>query len=280
MNTNFNNKNVFSKIEKNEESIKNGMKIDKGSAIFAILIIILVIIVAYSNIKEKNISVFKENNNKEIIENTFEDKNTYEDEIIYDSEKAEKDFPSQKENIIISKQLVNINKELILGIENKNEENLHDLDIYIVFYDGENKICKISRDIIKLLNSNSTAFIKIYETPTTFERYEVFITKEYFNENDIILNKDVQYSHCKENGKIKVSVQNNSSKKIDRLQFTVIYFDENDNILDIETIQEYDLKKNKTVDILSWGIINKLNYDKVEYAKYEVIFDYALNYNY
>ena len=71
----------------------------------------------------------------------------------------------------------------------------------------------------------------------------------------------------------------NIGKKIDRACFTIVYLDKNKNILDIETTTEFDIGKYLGGSIRGYGVWDEINRRYVEYDSYEIILDYAGNYD-
>lgn len=309
MNTNddFNNKRLLDEIDglENDSVIKmkeNDIKSRPGISVESIILITLIIAVIIGGVyvyynsndghimKSSEILEFYEtyDNNSEGI-GLFDDdeyftgvdvsENESYEQII---ERAEDKFAKQKENLVVSQKVMNVNKQLIVCLENKNQEIIYDIDVYAVFYDGENNIVGIDKDGIDVINFNSKKYILFYETPETFERYDIFISKTYFETDNYIelLNDKIEYSDGIVDDKIEINFKNNADKLVDAIRFSIVYYDENNNILDIEETIDVDIKKNKSGTINAYGIWNELTNEKVKYDHYEVILNSAISYNY
>lgn len=178
-------------------------------------------------------------------------------------------FEEQKNNIVIKDSFLNFNKELIAAVENNNDEAITDLKVEIIFYDGENKPIEIDSAVVGIIEKNSKYYVKFFETPEKFERYEFLISKDYyFYDSEEVITDQISYEIVENK---KLVVKNNSSKEISEINFQIVYYDKNNNVMDIEDIYMYDLKKKRTqVEELMLDIFNNETYESVEYEKYEI----------
>ena len=72
--------------------------------------------------------------------------------------------------------------------------------------------------------------------------------------------KEISYNTSEdEHGNIVITGKNNSNTKIDIIDFSIVYYDENKNILDVELLTEFDISKNGTFEIEGYGIYNEKN---------------------
>ena len=224
--------------------------------------------------------------NENVYENTSSSINiditTQEDtkENIYDEETLLKqEFEVEKDNIKVVQEGMNVNGELLISLENKNTKLVHDLDVYTVFYKSD-KIIKVDSQMVECILVNNKKYIKIDETPTDYDRFEVFVDKDSFFEfRDELLHNNLKYDSYIEDDVLQIELKNNG-KKIDRANFTILYFDKNKSILDIETVSDFDIGKYLGGNIRGYGVWDKNNSEYVEYDSYEIILDYAGNYNY
>ena len=315
MNTNddFDNKKLMQEIdrlENNESVIKTkDLKGKPGISIENIVLIIIITIIVgcgiyvynyENNMSFKSVSEYGEYiedsdfSNYEIVEDDYDNIKEFvyefsdEDEIEaepldYDQEENTKkeQFNVQKKNIKITDKVFTVNGDFVLGVENANKENIYDLDIYAVFYDGENTIVGIEENTIDILEPNKKYFLSYYKVPENFERYELFLTKEYFDDYSwcSILNDEVELSHNKIGTDIEIKVKNNSKEKIDFVDLTVVYYDKNNNIIDIENVSISDIRKNGTGKIMAYGIWDYKKGKDIEVDHYEVILNRAVSYD-
>ena len=134
--------------------------------------------------------------------------------------------------------------------------------------------------MVECILVNNKKYLKIDETPTDYDRFEVFVDKDSFFEfRDELLHDNLKYDSYIEDDVLQIELKNNG-KKIDRANFTIIYFDKNKSILDIETVSDFDIGKYLGGNIRGYGVWDKNNSEYVEYDSYEIILDYAGNYNY
>ena len=62
---------------------------------------------------------------------------------------------------------------------------------------------------------------------------------------------------------------------ISNANFSIVYYDNDKKILDMEKIWIYDLKKGKTGKVIGYGVYNINEGEYVPFSSYEVILDYA-----
>lgn len=178
-------------------------------------------------------------------------------------------FEEQKNNIYLKDNFLNFNKQLIVNVENNNDEAITDLKIEVIFYDGENKPIEIDMAEIGIIEKKSAYYVKFFNTPEKFERYEFLISKDYyFYDNEESVTDQISYEIVENK---KLAVKNNSSKEVSEINFQIVYYDKDNNVMDIDNIYMYDLKKKRTqVEELSLNIWNNKTYDIVKYEKYEI----------
>lgn len=217
------------------------------------------------------------------VENTSDDFSLDTDELYdyYDAQKEMKEkFDAQKKNIEIKYEGKSVNNEIMASIKNNNNEFVYDLTLNTIFF-KDNKITHIDVQDINVIDANNTKYIKVSTIPEEYDNYEFLISKrhhmEYYNE---LLNDDISFSSNDINEHIQIAVQNKSNKRVNRIHFTVLYFDRARNLIDFETIQEYNIKSNKKSALTSTGIWDEENSTYLDFWDYKVILDYAENYGY
>ena len=81
------------------------------------------------------------------------------------------------------------------------------------------------------------------ETPKDYDNYEVFISKYNYYENIFKLQNDyVTYEANIEDELIKIKIYNSGSK-IENVVFTILYYDKNGKILDVDEVTDYNISK-------------------------------------
>lgn len=255
--------------------VRGKLKKNKENIIIAIILIVVVGIVLY---------YYNYKSDSEYSDEYYED---YRDinEDVYDYEVQEQirksNFETQKQNIQIVKQSISINNELILNMTNQNNEDITNILVYVVYYDESNKIIDIKKQYIDYFKANSSRFLKFEELPKNQVRYETFITKEDFYDEsykDYYLNDYISIANELKNGEINITLKNNYTEEINCVGFSIVYYDLQDNILDVKETYIYDIKSGDEERIIDSGIWNDEKNELVSYARYEVILNEAYSY--
>lgn len=315
MNTNddFENKRLIEEIENLENDstegaikgspIKQNKKIDLENIVFIFVIIVVVIAGIYVYFKNpKATEEMFEEYSKEAIGNDvsvedisliptdsfsfFDFSEEYEENLSYEEyenliKQKEDDFHRQKENLVVTEKILDVNKNLIACIENKNDVSLIDMEIYAVFFDGENNIIEVTSDYLDAIDANSKYYFKVAYTPENYEKCEIFITKRYFDDEEYIklYNDKITFTDSiDKDGQIEIKATNNANEMMDYINFSVVYYDENDKILYVDTTSILELKKNKSDVTTVYGGWDIEKEEYINYDHYEVILNYAYTY--
>ena len=275
---NIENLNNINKTTKERVGDYNKAKKEKIIIIIGIIVIIIIMIIAFfygENIEslEKDIDLSSE----------YYDGLTYEEyENLSYSEREEveqKKFNSEKNNLKVILQGLDINKKLMILLENNNDSSVCDFYVYTIFYNGENLPISVDTENIRFMDEASKNYLTIDKTPENFERYDFLITKENYYLNYISHSKDISFeSYRNENGNIRIKGKNTSSSKIDYIIFSVIYYDSSNKILAINDVLEYEVGAKKEFEVNDYSLFKKETYEKVEYSRYEVILKSAYTY--
>lgn len=224
--------------------------------------------VTENNIVEENTETV-ENQSEQISESTEDENNMEMLEI--------PEFEKLKKNLIIKEEGKSVNKELIFSIENKNFSLVNDFMVCIVFYQ-EDDIVGIDIQDIDLIVSNNKKYLKAKEMPETYDRYQFFIEKYDDNEySDTILNNNISFESYIKNELVEIEITNNANKKINRVEFTILYYDSERNILDIDNVSDYNIWR--AGNVTGYGVWNEELEEYMQYSDYEVILDSAERYN-
>lgn len=198
----------------------------------------------------------------------------YSDEDYIEYEKQVAIFEEQKDNLVIESSNLNFNKELIAIVANKNDETITDITVEVIFYDGDNKPIEIDSSQIEVLGSNSEGYVKFYDTPENFERYEFLISKEYYLYTNTDVGQYISYEIVESDSYAQddsLVIKNNYDKTISEASFQIVYYDEDDKIIDVENINFYEIKKKRTqTENIDKVLYDKQTYDEINYSRYEV----------
>ena len=315
MNTNddFENKRLIEEIENLENDstegaikgspIKQKKKFDSENIVFIFVIIVVVIAGIYVYFKNPQATeeMFEEYSKETIGEEVsvedisliptdsfsfFDFSEEYEENLSYEDfenliKQKEDDFRKQKENLIVTEKILDVNKNLIACIENRNDVPLIDMEMYAVFFDGENNIIEVTSDYLDAIAANSKYYFNVNYTPENYEKCEIFITKRYFDDEEYIklYNDKITFTDSiDKDGQIEIKATNNANEMIDYINFSVVYYDENDKILYVDTTSILELKKNKSDITTVYGGWDIEKEEYINYDHYEVILNYAYAY--
>lgn len=283
-NDDFNNKKLMDEIDELENNnvidgssevinSKNGISVKNIIIIVIIIAIVVFLYTCYTNYDGDIKSMLYDYEDYEEF-----DYESYQKEL----EKAEENFTTQKENFILSKIGRNVNGNLLLSLENKNRENFKDVEVYAVFFDGEDKIIGIDQYSVTYIKGESKIYFSLYEVPDTFEKCDFFITKRYFETDEYteIFNDKIEFITKVVDENVEINFRNNSDETIDTVNFSIIYYDKDKNILDIEEIFEFDIEPNKTKTVYGYGCLNEETWEMLKYDHCDVILNSAIRYDY
>lgn len=217
------------------------------------------------------------------MENTTDDFTTDKEDVYnyHDAQKAMKDkFDKQKEKIEIKDEGKSVNNEIMVSIKNNDEDFLYDITLNTIFF-KDKKIVSIDVQDINIIDGNNTKYMKVSEIPNDYDNYEFLISKKYYMEYyNELLNDDISYTAKENYGFVDILAHNQANKRVNRIHFTILFFDEAGKLLDFNTIQDYSIKSNKKETLIGDSIWNKEKGEYLEYDSYKVILDYAENYGY
>lgn len=284
--------NEIDKLEDNDEILEEKEKSTSHEKIFTIIVILIIVIalfflylsykgayiVSNKESKQDDFSAYLDVNNGEENENNMDN-----EEINYleiENQKKEQ-FEMQKNNLVITSQMLDIDGKLIATIHNGNEENLEDVLVQVIFYNGEDKPIKIDEKNIEIFDSQSDYYMFFENTPKSYERCEFLISKENFYNNYNSNKNEISYRVEEKADKniIEVSGKNNSDHKIQRVNFAVVYYNENNQIIAIRECSQYDIKKQKEFKIeVNRQLYSYSTFEDVPYTRFEVILLNAMSY--
>lgn len=284
--------NEIDNLDDNTEVIKEkSTSHEKAFTIIVIVIIIAALFMMYLFYKGIYIVSNKENKQDDFsaylenIDNNEEENNAENEEIDYEEREKQKiqKFEEQKNNLIITSQILDIDGKLISTIHNGNQESIENLLVQVIFYDGEDKPIKIDQNTIDIFDSETDYYMFFEDTPKGYERCEFLITKkDYYDfyisrKNDISFN--VEENNNDDENVIEIVGKNNSNDKVRKINFAIVYYNENDQIIAIREESQYDVKKQKEFKLkINSRLYSYESYEDVPYSRYEVILLDAISY--
>lgn len=268
---------------KNEDVIKNKASSDKANIVLIIIFIVLIAtaIFYYTSpiTKEKEFLLGTDgvSNDENGSVTMYAPEGT---EIVSESDKEK-----IKSNIIIEKQFFDINNKLNFLISNKNSIDVKNITISVVHFDGMDKIISIDESNIDVIQSGSNQYVTFAENPQNSEKYEILIElAEYDYDSYNTYLSDVQFECAITEDKDEVIIRgkNNSPVKLDLVEFEIIYYGEEDKVLLVDRIMEFDVKRNRSFELTEYISVYDEDYKEVPYTRYEIklVNAYAYTYTY
>lgn len=279
--------------ENKKKTNKNGIRIVTLLAIIALIVVVIVAFYKITNNQRKAneamerfkeyLSLTREENDdiSYMNEDINSDYELLEDEDIIDEIDEEK-AKTEIANIKIAKEFRDINKNLGIVLNNQNSEVTLGMLLQVIFYNAENKPIKIDSVPIEVLEKNLDYYIIFEETPKDFSRYEFLITKEFDDSEYISLKNDVAFEVKDENeDEIIITGENNSKELLEFIEFSILYYDESNNIIGVNRILESDIMKNDIFKIEACNyLIDEETGEYIKPFRYEVILNSAYSYVY
>lgn len=168
----------------------------------------------------------------------------YVQEVYGDENLTEDNFEEYLENIDINMNKMQDNN-IYMQINNTNERSISNVNVEIVFLDANYKVLKVCKEYIDILIGNNMQFFNIYDAPKNFSSFQYTIEKGYDCCYSEMSTKNVILTTEKilEDGyyDTKVSIQNNTGKKLNSVEFVIVYLKDEEMKL-IETQYMFDIE--------------------------------------
>lgn len=225
----------------------------------------------YQNNDDNNENNDKFNENEDI---ELEEDVNYE---LLEKQALEK-FESQKPNLNITNQVLDINSRLIAVLHNGNQENISEVLVQVIFYNEQNIPIKIDECYVNVIEANADYYMSFEGTPKQYSRCDFLISKDLI-ENNISHKSDITFSVAEEEGIQKIKGKNNSNSTVSELEFSVIYYNEANQIIGLEIIGDYEVEANSEFELDFEKMIYSEQTDTmVPSARYEVLLSEAVSY--
>ena len=283
-------KKLLNEIEElDDEPIGNLNKKKKffyQNKLLTIVIIVIIIFIAYSfYMAYTGNFIYKDGNYELSLETNEEYYESYDniimqDKVILDEAAEDEQLKLINSNLIVTNTFINMNDNIIVTLKNQNNRVVSNIDFYMIFYDAENKPIKIEEEYIIMIDSNDEHYIKISNLPEVFERFECLAYVDIISDRHISMKDKVSFETSEKDGKLIITGKNNSDKKIENMEFAVIFYNENNHILDVKYVSEFELRKNKKFELDTYlNIYTSESYEEKNYTRYEVKLLDAYAYN-
>ena len=268
--------------ENENESKKSGVSILDIIIVILIIVLAIVILNIYFAIKKSSNNTSESVDNMDNIMHSFQEEYIEEDvnnsTEVDDSENYYNfDSNDSSSSMSIRKkynqniELKNVyndkkNKSLVAELTNKNNDVLMYVEIYIAYYDEKNRIIDMDMEELETVSANSDFYITFEDKSEYSSKYEIFALCSGYKDSKNIKD-EIEYSFNKED--MKLEVHNNSKENIDNIQFAVKFYDDNNNLVFTNYIEdenfvsssseEYEVEYEKPFDD-----------DDIEYSKVDI----------
>lgn len=256
------------KEEKNEDFVEENEPIKIGTKEWFIIFAVIALIVVVFNSSEVKDKLFDRFHDDEVELYSY-------DEYEYDDDEYEEEYDDQ---IIGSTEVLDCidvtisridDNEAGIVLKNTSSKSYSDLDLSIVFYDGDKKIVGVEKEYIGFVSAEGKWADTIYNVPAVYETYEWFVTARNYDvaEQEKLYNSISITQVFGADTNMSVRFTNNYDKKIGA-SVTALYYDKAGRVCDMERFYVFDLKKNKSEDVESYRY---LDFQKTENSGVEII---------
>ena len=247
-------------------------QINNNKKIISIISIIAIVILGYGIYTLLN-SEKIEDTNRNIKEDAYLSNEviaTYED-----GEMSLEEFAEIRNQIEV-KELFKDDYKYYYEVINNSDKTISTIDVYMVLYDEEyDKPCYVRMESITALRAHSSAIATFYTDEDLIPiagRRDVFAIPELRYNNLSLANVSVEYDLAKRD---KIIIKNNENRKIDHVDGTVVLYDEDNNVVEIDDFYTYDLKPNKTEEgsLVLFSNPNEVTNYKIYLTAYSYVYD-------
>lgn len=175
----------------------------------------------------------------------------------------------------ISMRSAVVKDKILLFLTNDNQETV-DIEIKIEYYNDKDKKIGSDEDIYSaILNKKEIALsFMIYEE---YEYFKVYLSTKESSYISLENHLGISERQDDENMKMVFNIKNNSDKKIDYLELTIIYY-KNDEIIGVESEFGAAIKPNAQGKITLSYPLND-NFQALDFDNYKLYINEACAYN-
>lgn len=163
--------------DKNSKKAKLKEKLKKNSKIIIIVSLIVIALIYLVIYKFEDIYFYFYDNF--VDDDLYSDFDLYLEEFnpeSYDEEGRKAEIEKQKANINI-KEIKDESDGIVLNIENNNETDMNDFEVYLIFYDENNKVIDVVSETVSYMAAGSLQFLNLCEEMPNYARYDTLIKK-------------------------------------------------------------------------------------------------------
>jgi hypothetical protein len=178
------------------------------------------------------------------------------------------DNPSQKSEITKTVHKIEGNKYLV-EIKN-NKSSIIDLDVTMYIYGEKKEILNSIQKKIKSLGIGQSTYIELDYNGYEENEYEVVIENEKNSNSSNVFTKQLELNHKKQENDIEFTLKNNSTSKVNIIDFEVIYY-QNNKIVKYNTFGYDTLEASQMIGDTIYTPQDE-NGDTINYDKYDITF--------
>ena len=165
-----------------------------------------------------------------------------------------------------------VDGDILVEIKNNNDYPMIGR-VYVEFIDKDKKTVMIEEAYIRYIKGGGKSYecVRVSEElHELYESYEVKVVAEYNDTSIKSYENSIKLVSFSEDAR-ELKFKNNSKKEIDSIEWGILYYDENNKVIDYEEVYSYDVKAHETVT-------EKFNLPNVAYSKAEAVLLYGYRY--
>lgn len=192
----------------------------------------------------------------------------------YEEQTARKQqaFETAKQNILIAPRFLE-NGKMLLEIKNNNDTSYTNVNIQAIFHGENDEVAKIVDVYADNLFANGTNFYEVYSFPINYTNVEFLISKDYWDDDEIEINKDDVTAYMVDNvNAFRLTVENNTYEDIDTVEVLVLYYRDNE-LVDFTKSTVYDLDSREKEEKNIYKSRYTESYDSVRYFVNSIVRD-------
>lgn len=165
--------------------------------------------------------------------------------------------------------------KLIVFAKNGNKQNI-ELTVEVEFYDENGTVVGSGKENLYSVGANSEIAVEIYDTPSSFSKYEVYTDAEattYIKD----YSDQIEISHNKTDS-VVAQVKNNSSDTISSMQVAIVFYN-GEKVVGYDYEYASDVKAGRSGNFSFTNPYDR-NYDDLKYDNYKIYVNSAYSYTY
>lgn len=165
-----------------------------------------------------------------------------------------------------------VDGNILVEIRNNNDYPITS-KIYVEFTDSDKRTIMIEEAYVSYIKSGGKSYACIRvneELRKMYKSYEVKAIAEYNNTSIKSYEDNIKLVSFNEDAR-EIKFKNNSKKKIDSIQWGILYYDENNKVVGYDEVYSYDVKAFETVT-------EKFYLPNMAYSRAEAILLYGYRY--